>query len=613
MKNIIKITIRTIALCLTITFCFSSCDDILDQKNPNQTSSDNFWKNLNETKKGIISTYAVLRNHYLINTGPEAFRSDMGWPGYGRPLPTQAMYSYNTWYAHGYTDSEVSISKKWDACYLGIYRAGLVIEALERLKGKVDENEWKTQMGEARFLRGLFYSYAYWAFNHGEIILHRTVPKEYADFHKPLSPTSEVFAFYMDDLKAAYELLPAKYTASNENLGRVSAGAAATILGVNYLYKASENYPNYKQSELDSAMFYFKDVVGDIGSISRFGYKIETDLTKMFTNKGDFNSESILEISYTTDYIQMSIWSNECFANRMHAMSTNLQGFLTPAWLAWKYKTEPKDSLDSRNWYKSPKTGVDTLRNVSLRASAMITLMDDEQTPAYSATSTTEAMSSGAFQAGGPACEWGFSKYKKYTNHDLPTERLLEEGSGKNIVLNRLSDVYLLYAECLAQKGNTEDALYYINKIRARWGLVLLGQPNSYFNNRTFDKKNYNKLAIMDHLMYTERPLELSTEGNQIRWQDLRRWKIIKSNFERLANDTYYTTYYSYWNSAGKYITSEKTRLVHDKPTEVPFVNNYLTIDYEYDAAALNYIESEHAFFPIPLTEKKNNNYLIGK
>ena len=46
--------------------------------------------------------------------------------------------------------------------------------------------------------------------------------------------------------------------------------------------------------------------------------------------------------------------------------------------------------------------------------------------------------------------------------------------SGKNITVNRLSDVYLMYAECLLETTNDiTTALEYINKVRERWALPL--------------------------------------------------------------------------------------------------------------------------------------------
>ena len=64
------------------------------------------------------------------------------------------------------------------------------------------------------------------------------------------------------------------------------------------------------------------------------------------------------------------------------------------------------DVNDTRNWY-TDSLGVQKLRNVPLRASSMITLIEDEQTKAYLVNSTTESMNTGgsSFQCGGPACE----------------------------------------------------------------------------------------------------------------------------------------------------------------------------------------------------------------
>ncbi|GAL82366.1 hypothetical protein JCM19274_2931 [Algibacter lectus] len=67
----------------------TSCDDnqFLQEINPNEISKANFWKDLSDTGAGLNATYKTLHGHTLLLKNQEILRSDMGYPGYGRPIP----------------------------------------------------------------------------------------------------------------------------------------------------------------------------------------------------------------------------------------------------------------------------------------------------------------------------------------------------------------------------------------------------------------------------------------------------------------------------------------------------------------------------------------------
>lgn len=77
----------------------------------------------------------------------------------------------------------------------------------------------------------------------------------------------------------------------------------------------------------------------------------------------------------------------------------------------------------------------------------------------------------------------------------------------------RLSEIYLNYAECELQLGNTEEALTYINKVRTR---ALLPAATA---DKAWDT------------YYYERQAELMFEGQH--WFDLRRWKKMEECYSK--------------------------------------------------------------------------------
>ncbi|GAL82364.1 hypothetical protein JCM19274_2929 [Algibacter lectus] len=201
-------------------------------------------------------------------------------------------------------------------------------------------------------------------------------------------------------------------------------------------------------------------------------------------------------------------WLNQLTSNSVQGAA------FAPAWAVSAYKNEPMDPLDSRNYYPHPITGVQALRNVPLRASAMIAIVDDYQTLYYEEPTTLYNKFHGT--------AWGgFGYWKHHTNHDIyASESLLPDGtafSSKNITINRLADVILMQAECKIKTGQVDDALDLINDIRKRWGLVLLGSAGSDLGH-SYDDEAYTAQSLMQHLMRVEKPLETSIEGNNIRF-----------------------------------------------------------------------------------------------
>jgi len=129
-------------------------DEFLDQRNPNEISEATFWRNLSETQQGLNTVYQTLNKPEVINKIKEILRSDLGYPGYGRPAPQNT----EPFYLHTYNASSDEITDKWGGNYVGVFRANQVIEALNNLEiGDTDLAEWTSQMAQARFFRGLFH------------------------------------------------------------------------------------------------------------------------------------------------------------------------------------------------------------------------------------------------------------------------------------------------------------------------------------------------------------------------------------------------------------------------------------------------------------------------
>ena len=579
MKNNIFKTILIVAM----IGGFQSCDNYLTETNPNEISADIYWSNLEESNLSLTGVYNAMLSQFILNMPDEALRSDMGYPD----IRTNNSAQNDAFYSQTFSETTLQNQQRWETIYQLIFRANQLIEGLNNMGNEFKSQEaWTLQMGQARFFRGLGHFYAHSIYNQGRIIIRDRVPVSSSDFQKELSSSEDVMKFFREDLEYAYQNLPPQM----EPKSRVDAGAAATILGTSYLY--SEEYPK--------AMFYFDEVINN----PAYGYALVQDPSIMFTAAADYSSESIFEINYANLQPEDANWNEESFFVRLArytapntAGGANNGQIVPPAWITHAYSVEPLDTQDTRNYVPDGNGGIQ-LRKVSMRASAMIALVNDEHTPYYLQPSAPilESFSNGL----------RFSWYKKYTNHDIVANEndILDTSwkSAKNIILNRLGDVYLMMAECKAKSGDIDAALDYVNAVRNRWGLVHLGMPDGSAHD--FDGETYTEQTFMDHLMYVERPLELSIEGFSTRNIDIRRWGIGETRFKALRAMNFYVTDYQYTDANGG-TASRNNSLIKEgisaDPTGDP------QIDMEYEAAAQFYTAAANDYLPLPANETLNN------
>ncbi len=575
----------------------TSCDGFLTEPNPNNRPTTEFWRTLTEADQSLSAVYASFRNGSVLGIQEEAFRSDMAWPGSGRPIPASQGKEYN-FYIHNYNNTTDHINKKWEACYSGIFRANQTIRGLNRLKGTLTTDKelatWTKIMAQARFFRGLYHFYLHTSYNNGKILIIDEIPVNLEDFHRSLSESEDVVSFFRKDLQYAYENLPIEYAAANDK-GRVTSGVAATILGTSYLYEFSATG---NDQILNLAMSMFRFVMTECG------YELMQSGDDLFTEDNELNKESIFEIIYSDDIRpEMGDWDVNNFIQNIAFGTTQFNGgHFLPAWMANAYQVEPIDPLNPRNYYEQTQEDgsiTSELRKMPLRASAMVALWEDVYTPWYTKASVPEGGKNFSLNNN------GFGYYRKFSDSKtLPKD---EQRSGMNIVVNRLPEVYLMYAECLIEKGDITEALRVINELRERWGLVLLGQDMG--DGFTYDNIPYNKESLMKHLREVEKPLECSLEGHMVRWADLRRWGMLESNLQKLSEAVYYGVNSKVTTPAGKLLSmsADQFGVVRNQAEILANPATCKLIDFEYDLAYKTFRYEEHAYYPIPMDEIENN------
>ncbi|MEM6344398.1 MAG: RagB/SusD family nutrient uptake outer membrane protein [Bacteroidota bacterium] len=535
------------------TFVFTSCeiDSFLTVNNQNDLSADSFWSTELEIQQGLVATYGALQLSGLLGSSAAVelpVRSDVGrpnnWNANARALNTME-----------FNENTGIVKLKWQACYIGIYRANQVLANLDNVEMA---SEVRTQIeAETRFLRGFFYYALYRGYNKGSVIIHTDVPKTSEDFYKQPSPASEVYALILADLEFAEANLPLVY-ALDDDLGRATWGAAAAMLG-----KLHINERDYA-----TAQTYFKNI------IKSGVYSLTPNIAYNFDEEHEFNSESIFEVAFSIDAkagtvggAQDGPTGSEATA-RARAFAPGGNGFRVVMPSYWMTTLFRSDTMDRNNPINADRTGT---ANYSIRASASIAIADDDNTTLYQKSSFD----------GGQYNNREASYLKKFQNWTWDRE-LQTNQSGINERVIRLADVMLLYAECLIQTGGSyREAMSMVNEIRERAGVVLLNEGDHDAN------------SLMEHIMWVERPLELMFEGHDIRWEDLTRWGKVKEQFERLATR--------------QYVQIDKVLYEYD-PTAHAGMEPWPDDNVE---AAQFYNPELHDYFPIPSTELNSNPGIV--
>lgn len=531
------------------TFLFTSCqvDEFLTVANQNDLSADSYWSSELEAQQGLTAVYSTLQLDGLLGSSAAVelpVRSDVGrpnnWNANARALNTME-----------FNENTSIVKARWQACYIGIYRANQVLANLDNIEMAP---EIRTQIeAETRFLRGFFYYSLYRGYNGGSVIIHTDVPKTSEDFYKQPSPATEVYALILADLEFAEANLPLIY-GSSDDLGRATWGAAAAMLGKLHI----------NEKDFETAKTYFKQII-ESGI-----YRLTPNIGDNFDEEHEYNSESIFEVAYsieakpgTSGGAQDGPTGSEATGRaRSFAPGGNGWRVVMPSY--WMTTLFRSDTMDRDNPINATRTGT---ANYSVRASVSIAIADDDNSTFYQKTSAE----------GGQYNNREASYLKKFQNWTWDRE-LQTSQSGINERVIRLADVMLLYAECLIQTGGAyPEALAMVNEVRERAGVVLLKEGDHDAN------------SLMEHIMWVERPLELMFEGHDIRWEDLTRWGKVKEQFERLAGRQYVQV---------DKVLYEFDPVLHAGMEAWP--------DDNVEAAQF-YNASLHDYFPIPSTELNSN------
>ena len=469
MKNI-KYLVGIVGLAILF-----SCEDILDQRNPNELDTTQFWKTEADLSVGLNAAYRALRFngeyrrwlHILYVS-----RSDEGYS----TSPNSTFVSYSNFLTENSGSAE-AVLYTWLDLYKGIFWANQVLDNAPEIETSA---ETRSQIqGQALFLRGIGYFNLAGVYGRGPIYTNA-----FAESTSAIYEQTDLYKQAQSDFEEAAKLLPLQWEKPEINLGRATQGSALAMGA-----KVSAQLHEWEKVKIAcEAVFALKNSSGQLL------YSLVPNYNDNFTDVNENNSESLFEVQF---------------------MSGPVNGVGQLSHERAKFLGLPADgcSYDDATASNIVKTDLEKEKTTDGKVDPRLkhTLFY------YDASATGEVFYGKTWTA------WGLNRnkvyWKKYTHWDTKTAESHED-NGINFRVVRLADIYLLYAETLNELGRTADAYEYINKVRTRVGL-----PN--LQNSTVFTGIGNDQAKMRVQLRHERSCELA--GESWRWFDLERWGMFET------------------------------------------------------------------------------------
>lgn len=449
-----------------------SCTDFLTENDPNHIVAENFFSTENDVERAVNGAYMALRSGSCMGEGSTAYteeRSDNA----GRWDNQSAAGEPFQFTDFSLLPSNTYLKSHWNAMFTTINNANFAIKGAESIS--FDEEVLKNEyLAEAKFVRALAYFDVVRKWGDAPLVTqYLSTPDEItANTHRV--DKSQVYALIVEDLKFGLDknALP-NYTEAER--GRANKAAAAGLLGKVYLTMAHVLEDGKRNEYLNNAKTYLEQCyeMRSFGELSEISFAPEASNGVFNVNNKTTCPEILFQIVYKQgdkDY-HSSI-----------AKNTQPGGETTNSLYATQGVPMLKVTPDLVKEFETSDNG-------------------------YGWTDARYAYSVG--HSDSQNCYY-VTKYRDKSD----AAGTLGYGGNDWIVL-RYADVILMLAEVYEELDDTDVAISYLNKVRARAGVpdyeVVKNDPVYSHKFPTL------KLAILH-----ERRVELAFENQ--RWYDLLRF-----------------------------------------------------------------------------------------
>ena len=542
-----------------------SCNDVFDDLavNPQQPSMDSYFTTPEAVNEAVMTCYGYVQTQrsfgasasktMIIRSDEASSNSDYGKPGmYGSSLNS----SYYT------------IMQPFGLLYSTASQATYVIENIDKVEF-FDQELKKAYLGEAYFWRA--FANFYLLTNYRNVSLIEHAPAGMEDYVRPVTAPELVWDAIASDLELAKKNLPNKGYWKGENLGRVTAGAAAALRGKAYLFRSGIEplYGTDTRTFYSEAAAEFDQIIkGDFGSYSLVEYSHNFDVAH------ENNNESVLELQFLGDVENANFnpgsatsglafdtrgimlpgtgvgyegvvhdWLYNAFANSIDKDGyTDIRMFSTIFFndLAPEIKLRPGQRL----------TGPGGFHFEDMYPNGDFTSAGNTRTHVYKAAFLKGMDLSMPMRNNDPTSITGVGAGVKEYIYNQP------RAHGVNWRYIRYADVLLMYAEAVVNGGTqgSISAADAFNQVRTRANMSTVG-------------------GVTLDLIKNERALELALEGH--RFYDLLRWGDLNNRFKELER------------------------------TDPNFKKLISATDYE------GFTQNKHEWLPIPIEEIESNPHAV--
>lgn len=384
------------------------------------------------------------------------------------------------------------ILSMWRHYYTGIQRANYILDNVSKIEGIRNQSRVDQILAEAKFLRAYFYYHLTEMFGDVPLVTKvLTLDESYMS----KSSKAEIADFLINDLESASQVLPLKYTKSEE-IGRATKGVALALKSRIALFN--------EKWEIAA------DAANKVMDLSI--YDLETDYGSLYLKEKQTVSKEIMFM------LQYKLGVQTHLAPKWTAprMSSGFAGLIPSQSMIDSYLCKDGLTIDQSSLYDPhhPYINRDPRLNLSCVVPGSVfngyqyeTHKDSLQCWNYNVTPAIRVANQDAINAFA-----SFSGYcwRKYSDIRTPSFLQLSE---TGIILIRYAELLLNYAEAKIEGNSIDQSVYdVINKVRKRAGMPLVEIGKTQEQLRS--------------IVRIERKSELAFEG--LRLYDIRRWKIAE-------------------------------------------------------------------------------------